>query len=153
MGTDLIWDQDLTFEGVAANYRLGLMRDDPYAHFAFLTVGAFPIQESRADHARTSGCTAAQLGFEWKFQGGSRVRMGAAYYQYDNIAGQRNALDSNLLDYTAPQFLQQRQHTVRHPQRRRLRRTQLYALAADYRLAQRDHRHRLAGGGLLIASR
>ncbi len=133
MGTDLIWDQDLTFEGVAANYRLGLMRDDPYAHFAYLTVGAFPIQEVELT-TKDKWLYGAQLGLEWKFQGGSRFRMGAAYYQYDNIAGTRNALDSNLLDYTAPQFVQQG-NTLFDIRNDNDTSTQLYALAADYHLA------------------
>ena len=73
--------------------------------FAFLTLGAFPLQEvelSKDDKWLFGG----QLGFDWKFAGGSRVRFGVAYYQYENIVGQRNALGSDLLDFTAPQFLQ-----------------------------------------------
>ncbi len=60
--------------------------------------------------------------------------MGVAYYQYDNIAGQRNALDSNLLDFTAPQFVQQG-NTLFDIRNDTDQSTQLYALAADYHLA------------------
>jgi hypothetical protein len=133
LSTDLVWDNDLTFEGVAANYRLGLMRDDPYSHFAFLTVGAFPVQEVEltSDDKWLYG---AQLGFDWRFDGGSRARFGIAYYHYDNVTGKRNAFEDDLLDYTAPQFMQ-RGNTVYDIRNDDDRTTNLYALAAQYRLA------------------
>ena len=102
---DLVWDPDLTFEGVAASYRLGLTRDAAPAHAVFLTIGAFPIQEvelSKDD----KWLYGSQLGLDWRFDGGTRAHIAAAYYYYKNIVGKRNALDSNLLDFTAPQFLQ-----------------------------------------------
>src|SRR5262245_36619397 len=45
LSTDLIWDQDLMFEGVAANYRYSISRDDPYRRNFFATIGAFPLTE------------------------------------------------------------------------------------------------------------
>lgn len=102
---DLVWDPDLTFEGVATSYRLGFTRDAKYSHYAFLTLGAFPIQEierSKDDKWLYGG----QLGLDWRFDNGARARLSAAYYYYDNIAGKLNDLDSTLLDYTAPQFMQ-----------------------------------------------
>ena len=133
LSTDLVWDPDLTFEGVAANYRLGLLRDDPYSHFAFVTLGAFPIQEVELS-SKDKWLYGAQLGLEWKFAGGSRARFGVAYYQYNNIVGQRNSLDSNLLDFTAPQYLQ-RGNTLFDIRNDDDQTTNLYALAADYHLA------------------
>ena len=133
LGTDLVWDQDLTFEGVALNYRLGLMRDDPYSHFVFATLGAFPLQEvelSTSDKWLYGG----QLGLEWKFSGGSRVRFGMAYYQYRNIVGQLNTRESNLLDFTAPQFMQ-KGNTLFDIRNTADTSANLFALAADYRLA------------------
>jgi hypothetical protein len=133
LGTDLVWDPDLNFEGVAANYRLGLMRDDPYSHFAFLTIGAFPIQEVELS-SKDKWLYGAQLGFEWKFAGGSRTRFGVAYYQYDNITGQKNTFRDNTLDYTAPQFVQ-RGNTLIDVRTDDDETTNLLALAADYHLA------------------
>jgi len=132
-GTDLVWDPDLAFEGVALNYRLGLLRDDPYSHFAYVTVGAFPIQEVELS-SKDKWLYGAQLGLDWKFAGGSRARFGVAYYQYQNIAGQRNTLDSTLLDFTAPQFLQ-RGNTLFDIRNDADTTTNLFALAADYHLA------------------
>jgi hypothetical protein len=102
---DLVWDPDLTFEGVATSYRLGFTRDGRSSHYAFLTVGAFPIQEverSKDDKWLYGG----QLGLDWRFDNGGRARISAAYYYYDKIVGKLNELDSPLLDYTAPQFVQ-----------------------------------------------
>jgi hypothetical protein len=133
LSTDLVWDADLTFEGVAANYRLGLMRDDPYSHYVSLTLGAFPIQEVELS-SKDKWLYGGQLGFDWKFSGGSRFRFGVAYYQYENIVGQRNALDSTLLDYTAPQWVQ-RGNTLFDIRNDQDGSTNLLALAADYHLA------------------
>lgn len=133
LGSDLVWDQDLTFEGVATSYRLGLMRDDPYSHYAFLTLGAFPIQEIELS-SDDKWLYGGQLGLQWRFAGGSRFQMGLGYYQYENITGQRNALNSTLLDYTAPQFMQKGNtlFDIRNPTSIE---SQLFALAAEYHLA------------------
>jgi polyhydroxyalkanoate synthesis regulator phasin len=132
-GTDLVWDPDLTFEGIATNYRIGLSRDDPYNHFAFITLGAFPLQEVELS-SKDKWLYGAQLGFDWKFAGGSRLRLGAAYYQYDNISGIRNTADSTVFDFTAPQFLQ-KGNTLYDIRNDTDPTTNLFALAADYHLA------------------
>lgn len=133
LSTDLVWDQDLTFEGVALNYRLGLARDEPYSHFAFLTMGAFPIQEVELS-SDDKWLYGAQLGLDWKFGGGSRARFAVAYYQFENIVGQRNSLDDDLLDYTAPQFLQRGNTLFNIRNSSTDPNASLYALAADYHL-------------------
>jgi hypothetical protein len=134
LSSELVWDPDLTFEGIAANYRLGLMRDDPYSHFAFLTLGAFPLQEVELS-TKDKWLYGGQLGFEWKFAGGSRARFGAAYYYYDNIRGQRNTvLNGEELDFTAPPFLQ-KGNTLFNIRNSTDTTQELYALAANYELA------------------
>ena len=129
---DLVWDPDLTFEGVAANYRLGFTRDGRSTHYAFLTIGAFPIQEvelSKAD----KWLYGTQLGFDWRFDNGGRARAAVAYYYFNNIVGRRNELDSNLLDYTAPQFMQvgNTLFDIRNDQDNN---TNRFALATNYHL-------------------
>lgn len=133
MGSDLVWDADLNFEGLAANYRLGLSRDNYYSRFAFLTLGAFPLQEIELS-SNDKWLFGGQLGFEWKFDGGSRLRLGAGYYAYQNIIGQRNAADSTLLDFTAPQFLQ-KGNTLFDIRNDVDTGTNLFALASDFELA------------------
>jgi hypothetical protein len=130
--SDLVYDQDLMFDGIAANYRLGLVRDDPYAHFAFATIGAFPIQE--VELANDKWLLGGQLGIDWKFANGSRLRAGTGYYNFRNITGQRNAFESNLLDYTAPQYVRSG-NTMFDIRNDNDPNTNLFALAADYELA------------------
>jgi polyhydroxyalkanoate synthesis regulator phasin len=129
--SDLVYDQDLMFDGAAVNYRLGLVRDDPYSHFVYATVGAFPLQE--VELARDKYMLGGQLGVDYKFASGSRLRAGAAYYDFRNIAGRRNTFESNLLDYTAPQYLRQG-NTLFSIRNDNDSTTDLFALAADYRL-------------------
>ena len=132
---DLVWDPDLTFEGVATSYRLGFTRDARSSHYAFLTIGAFPIQEielSRDDKWLYGG----QLGLDWRFGEGGRARFAAAYYYYDNIVGMRNSLDSTLLDYTAPQFMQvgNTLFDIRNTSNANANDSNRFALATNYHL-------------------
>lgn len=134
---DLVWDPDLTFEGVATSYRLGFTRDARTTHFAFLTLGAFPIQEvelSKDDKWLYGG----QLGLDWRFDNGGRARFAAGYFYYDHITGKLNAPNSPELDYTAPQFLQigNTLFDIRNDQDRDPNSdTNLFALATKYHIA------------------
>jgi hypothetical protein len=132
MTTDLIFDSDMTFEGLTANYRLALQRDELFNRFVFLTLGGFPIEEFE-DNAEDKWLLAGQLGMEYRLDSGSRLRLASAYYDYQNLVGQRNVLDSNLLDYTAPKFLQ-RGNALFDIRTDADGTTNLFALAAEYRL-------------------
>lgn len=105
ISTDLVWDQDLMFEGVATNYRYSLSRDDLYSRNIYATAGVFPLQEVELS-SDDKWLFGAQTGIDWRTAGGGRLRFGAAYYDFRNITGQRNAPNSTLLDFTAPGFLQ-----------------------------------------------
>lgn len=104
---ELIWDNDLTFEGLSATYALDLFGNDPgrMERGLFLTLGAFPLQEfelSTDDKWLYGG----QLGTEVTFGSQARLRLTGGYFQYENITGITNAFGSNLLDFTAPRFVQ-----------------------------------------------
>lgn len=129
---DIVYDQDLMFDGAAVNYRFGLAHDDPAGRFVYATVGAFPLQE--VELARDKFLLGGQLGVDYKFADGSRLRAGAAYYDFRNVAGRRNTFESNLLDFTAPQSLRQG-NTLFNIRNDNDSTTDLFALAADYRLA------------------
>ncbi len=133
VSTDLLWDADLSFEGVSATYRLGLSSVNPRQRHVFFTLGGFPLQEIELSK-EDKWLYGAQLGLEWTFSGGSRLRVAGALYDYENIVGQRNALDSTLYDFTAPQFLQ-RGNTLFDIRTDSDGSTNLYALAADYTIA------------------
>jgi hypothetical protein len=76
---------------------------------------------------------AAQLGYELDVMPELRLSMAAGYYDYQNVEGERNAPDSTLLDYTAPEFLQ-KGNTVFDIRNDTDPDTELFALAADYNL-------------------
>lgn len=130
--TELVWDNDVAFEGVAANYRLGIGSGNPTTHFAYATIGAFPIQEVELSND-DKWLLGAQLGLDWEFGSGSRFRLGGAYYDFRNTVGQRNVLNDNALDYTAPVFLQIG-NTLFDIRNDADTTTNLFALAAEYRL-------------------
>jgi len=130
--TDLVFDNDLTFEGVTANYRVALQRDELFNRFVYLTLGGFPIEEFEKN-ADDKFLFAGQLGMEYRLDSGSRLRVAGAYYDYENLLGQRNVLDSNLLDYSAPKFLQ-RGNSLFDIRNDADGTTNLFALAAEYKL-------------------
>ncbi|MBU2477611.1 MAG: putative porin, partial [Gammaproteobacteria bacterium] len=111
LSTDLVWDDDLSFECVAGTYRMNLagsgslMDMDERDRSLFVTLGGFFLDEvdlSSDDKWLFGG----QVGGEMVFDDQSTLKMGIAYYDYRNIAGRRNSLDSTLFDYTAPEFVQ-----------------------------------------------
>lgn len=130
--TDLVWDNDVTMEGVAASYRRGFSRSEPDRNTVFATVGAFPMQE--VELTRDKWYYGAQLGADLRPGSGHRYRFAVGYYNFRNVAGERNSLDSTLLDYTAPQFLQ-RGNTLFDIRNDTDPNTNLFALASDFELA------------------
>jgi hypothetical protein len=132
VSTDLVYDPDLAFEGFAATGRMGL-DGLTRRHNAYLTLGAFPLEEvelSKDD----KWLYGAQAGLNWQFEDRSRLRAAVAYYAFDNVAGQRNTLDSTLLDYTASKWLQ-KGNTLFDIRNDTDPTTNLFALAADYEVA------------------
>ncbi|MBI5237021.1 MAG: putative porin [Deltaproteobacteria bacterium] len=100
--SDLVWDRDLNFEGLALSVRKPITE----SWVPFLTVGAFPLQQY--DFSRKSKwLTAGQLGLERKSRKGIGARVGASYYNFRNITGVlNNPLNPGATDWTAPQFQQ-----------------------------------------------
>jgi putative porin len=131
--TDLVWDQDLMFEGISTNYRYSFSRDDPFARNWFFTAGAFPLQEIELSD-KDKWLFGGQTGLDWRTVGGSRFRIAGAYYDFSNISGTRNAFNSNLLDYTAPLFVQ-KGNTLFDIRNDNDDTTNLFALAGEYQIA------------------
>jgi hypothetical protein len=132
--TDLVWDDDLAFDGVALQF------DDPAANARawrpFGTLGWFPLQEvetSLGNQARSKSLLAAQAGVEWVPDNKLRAKLGLALYDYRNVSGVRNAFNGNLTDATAPAF-RQKGNTLFNINNDADPNTNLWALAADYRV-------------------
>jgi hypothetical protein len=90
--TDLVWYEDLSFEGVVAS----LHRDLDMGTTPFFTAGVLPMQGYDCTSMQILGCGqykrlyAAQLGVEQKLAGDSGLKVAAALYDFDNVQGQTN---------------------------------------------------------------
>lgn len=110
-GTDLVWDNDLGFDGVAGTYRYGIdfqsdgLASGPKSRNVFLTGAALPIQQPDF-MLQDRWLIGGQLGLNWEFDNQNRFTAGAAFYNYIHMAGKRNAFLSRLTDGTAPLFVQ-----------------------------------------------
>ncbi|MBB6091239.1 polyhydroxyalkanoate synthesis regulator phasin [Povalibacter uvarum] len=132
---ELLWDNDVTFEGLSATYAMDFFgtSSERMERGLFLTLGAFSLQEvelSKDD----KWLYGAQLGTQIGFGTDSFLRFTASYYDYENVTGIRNTLDSDVYDYTAPRFLQ-KGNTVFDIRNDNDTTTNLYALAGEYSLA------------------
>ncbi|HTP40126.1 MAG TPA: putative porin [Steroidobacteraceae bacterium] len=142
--SELVYDQDLSFDGVATSYRYLFHKTDLTEHTLFATAGAFPLQEIELS-SHDKWLVGGQLGLDLKYALGSRTRLAASWYRFIDTAGQLNAFQSNLLDYTAPQIIR-RGNTVFDIRNDNDSSTNLYALAADYTLANASLVHDWAIG-------
>ncbi|HEY5756062.1 MAG TPA: putative porin [Steroidobacter sp.] len=134
VSTDLVWDADLNFDGLASTWRLGFGSAGASPSFGFLTVGAFPLQEIELS-TDDKWLYAGQLGVDWTWADRARFKLAAAYYYFENISGIRNPVqDSEIYDYTAPKFMQ-KGNTLFDIRNDLNAGTRLFALAAEYHLA------------------
>lgn len=105
LASDLIWDTDLAFEGVAGTWIVNPKKsNDPGVSGTFL-VGAFPLQEIELS-SQDKWLYALEVGFNWVQNNHNRFQAALGYYAQDNVLGVKNALDSKLTDYTAPKNMQ-----------------------------------------------
>ncbi len=121
--TDLMWANDLSFDGVALQWTptLGGRR-------AFLTMAAVPVQE--VELSTDKWLFGVQAGLDLG-SGVVRGKLGLAYYGYSHIVGKANTAGSSLNDSTAPAFAQKGNtyfNISSDPTK------PLLALAADYRI-------------------
>ncbi|PMY65067.1 MULTISPECIES: putative porin [Pseudomonas] len=94
--TDLLYSNDLNFDGVAAIFNHKLNRD----WGLFGTVGAFPVEYTN-DTSTSNGFDkeesdnkwlyGAQIGANWAINGNHRLKGALAYYRFDDIEGQRSS--------------------------------------------------------------
>jgi Putative porin len=110
LGSDLVWDSDVNFEGVAAQFKQRATEQ----WSGFLTAGAFPFQDvQRSDtvSANSKWLYGAQLGTKWTAMNASTAQFGIALYDFKDVEGTHNAVSgiqpsSHLFDNTAAQSMQ-----------------------------------------------
>ena len=96
MSTDMLYSNDLNFDGVAAIFDHKLNRD----WGVFGTVGAFPVEYTN-DTSSSNGFDkedsdnkwlyGAQVGAKWAINSNNRLKGALAYYRFDDIEGQRSS--------------------------------------------------------------
>jgi len=82
--TDMVWNENLNFEGVAAAFRMPANNLATLTPFA--TVGYFPVRESAAPR-RGRSIAGGQIGVNWDPSTLTRVRLGLAYYEFSGFEG------------------------------------------------------------------
>lgn len=126
--SDLVWDSDLNFEGAALNLRTDTLQENGW--HLFMTGGIFTIEEVEFSN-RDKWLYGGQLGLAGEPFYGLSFKLGAAYYDYQNITGEANdPAKPNQKDYTAPAF-QQKGNTLFDIDPGASTKT---ALAADYNI-------------------
>ena len=117
--SDMTWNENLNFEGFATTFRRPVV-DDGLA--PFLTLGYFPLRESTPPGRNSRSLWGAQLGASMELSARTRLKLGLAYYSYNNLEG-RSDTDYTLLSngisvgqsygrYEYPVGLRQRGNTV-----------------------------------------
>lgn len=125
--TDLVWDSDLNFEGVAANWA---MQFNPLLK-GFLNAGVFPLQEEDFS-SRDKWLLGGQVGVQYS-RSNVTYTLAAAYYDYQNVQGQRNPYSiggEGPNDSTAP--LYQQMGNVVYDLNQYNSGATLFGLASDY---------------------
>jgi hypothetical protein len=126
--TDNLFDTDLSFEGFATTLRYGFAKPDAYgastagssaatwgftqSRSLYLTLGGFPLQEF-ASTPHDKWLLGAQTGVDWGFADGSRLKFGAAFYDYVNTRAEPNEFGSRDNDYSAPEYFTKGNSVVR----------------------------------------
>jgi len=127
VGSDLVWANDLTFDGFAAKVSPELSDDVR----GFATFGVLPIQQIQ--HFKSDKWLfGSQFGVNYADQDHNSGRVALAYYRFTNTVGQVSPAGTTLYEYTAPQFTQ-KGNTYYNISSDPLNKP-FYGLAADYHL-------------------
>ncbi len=105
-GTDLVWDQDINFDGLAMSWKPELGGGTSL----FFTAGAFPIEEMEMK-SHDKWLFGGQVGVNYKYQDKLTATLAAAYYHFDNITGKSIERLKGDTDWSRPKF-QQKGNTV-----------------------------------------
>lgn len=85
--TDMVWNENLNFEGLAASARWSKPEKTSFEPFA--TLGAFPLREDSRPSRSSRWLYGAQVGAAWSPATRTKLKFGMAYYSYENLEGHR----------------------------------------------------------------
>lgn len=145
VSSDLVWDRDMTFEGVFLEATPIIFGGEKPYFSSFINIGAFPIQELHSttypsDRFSSPGdkwLYTAEIGADFDFGTDTNVSLGLGYYAYKNITGKTNARGQNSQDPTASSFYQfgNSVQNIAVPEFSQSGEVEeLYALAAEYEM-------------------
>ena len=105
LSTDLVWDPDLAFDGVAASFTPKI--NDSWS--SFLTLGAFPLDQTETNgqtqKAQSKWMYGSQVGIKWTSPNLSTAKFGLALYDFSHVEGMANiGIDALAYDGTAPAY-------------------------------------------------
>ncbi|HBA72274.1 MAG: hypothetical protein A2X82_01485 [Geobacteraceae bacterium GWC2_55_20] len=100
-GTDLVWDQDLNFDGLAMSWKPDLGGGASL----FFTAGAFPIEEMEMK-SHDKWLFGGQVGVNYKYRDKLTATLAVAYYHFDNITGKSIENLKGDTDWSRPKFQQ-----------------------------------------------
>lgn len=104
LSTDLVWDPDLAFDGVATSLTPKIT--DNWS--SFLTVGAFPLDQTEMNgldqRAKSKWMYGSQLGIKWTSSDLSTAKLAVAFYGFQHGAALPNPLGATYYNGTAPAY-------------------------------------------------
>ena len=143
-GSEVVWDEDLSFEGIMGTVRHNLVGAElsnaigGKGPMVFGTAGMFPLQSSQGLSNRDKWMFGGQAGLDWGFDNQDSLKMGAAYFDYRNITGKVDpnftlgGIPSAEVTQSAPQFMQYGNTLI--PITNAGNGAGLYGLASNYRI-------------------
>jgi len=118
-GSEMVWDEDLSFEGAFGTVRQHLGATElpdsigGQGPTVFATAGVFPLQASTGLSTRDKWMVGGQAGLDWGFNNQDSLKMGVGYFDYrniqavvNNIPGATCADNSAEMAQSVPQFMQ-----------------------------------------------
>jgi len=145
MRTELLWDNDLIFDGITASFRTPLYGE---TISLFTNLGGFTLLAEEANNidGGTFNKTwwGAQLGTDLQFTENVRLTLAGAYFGFNNTVGQRNDFNSTSKDWTAPEFLT-KGNTMFDIRNDLDPDTQLFAMASEFELVNAQMELRYTG--------
>ena len=110
-GTDLLWADDLNFEGVAVTLKPQLSP----AMGTFLTAGWFPLSPSTPKQSHGRSLLGIQAGIDWQWgQKENRLKLAAAVYDFRGIEGVAETQSSYQ---TSPDYVVRSEYAAGYRQR------------------------------------
>lgn len=89
--TDLVWDEDLNFEGIAATLKPSFANNTVKP---FLTAGVFPLKEDSPPSSNGRWVRGVQGGTQWDISSSTRLKVGLGYYDYRDVEGRVEPLNT-----------------------------------------------------------